>query len=93
MTKRIEHINLTEYNSKFTPNDTNCIHIASCSVTAPSGRKFCVSVADFCKLFSVGKTLTYDLIKDGRLKTVKINRRTLITMESAEALLGGSTKH
>ena len=47
-----------------------------------------ITVAKFCQLTGIGKTLTYDLIKDGRLRVLKINRRTLITMESVDALLG-----
>lgn len=50
-----------------------------------------ISVAKFCQLSGIGKTLAYDLIKDGRLQVIKINRRTLITMESVDALLGQPT--
>lgn len=46
-----------------------------------------ITVSEFCRLTGIGKTLTYQLIADGRLTVCKINRRTLITMESARELL------
>lgn len=39
----------------------------------------------------VGRTLTYDLIKKGRLETVKIGSRTLVKVESIKALVEGQT--
>lgn len=45
------------------------------------------SVAEACKLTSLGKTVIYKLIASGRLETKKIGRRTLITASSLWALL------
>jgi excisionase family DNA binding protein len=44
-------------------------------------------IDQFCRLVGVGKTKTYELISQKSVDTVKIGRRTLITMASAEALI------
>lgn len=45
------------------------------------------SVNDAAKALSLGRTSIYALIKDGRLQTVKLGRRTLIKVDSICALL------
>jgi len=50
--------------------------------------KVCVSVEDARKALSIGRTSIYELINAGRLKTVKIGRRTLITTASIRAITG-----
>jgi excisionase family DNA binding protein len=50
-----------------------------------------IRVDDFCRLFGLGRTKTYELIAQGALKTIKIGRCTLITMASAEALIADTT--
>ena len=47
------------------------------------------SVNDAAKALSVGRTSIYVLIREGRLKTVKLGRRTLITTESIRGLISG----
>lgn len=44
-------------------------------------------IPTFCGLFGIGRTLTYREIKQGRLKIVKVGRRTLITTEAAKQWL------
>lgn len=44
-------------------------------------------ILTFCKLFSIGRTLAYREIKEGRLKIVKVGRRTLITATAAQQWL------
>lgn len=44
-------------------------------------------IPTFCQLYGIGRTLTYKEIKDGRLKIVKVGRRTLITAEAAKQWL------
>ena len=39
------------------------------------------------KALNIGKTKIYELISEGRLKTVKIGRRTLVTTDSIRALV------
>lgn len=44
----------------------------------------CISIAEFCDRYGVGKTLAYQLLRKGDIKALKIGSRTLITCESAE---------
>lgn len=45
------------------------------------------SVNGAAKALSLGRTSIYALIREGRLKAVKVGRRTLITTESIRALI------
>lgn len=45
------------------------------------------SVNDAAKALSLGRTSIYSLIREGRLETVKLGRRTLIKVESIHRLL------
>lgn len=47
------------------------------------------SVADACKVSSIGKTRLYSLIAEGRLEARKIGKRTLIPAASLRALIDG----
>ena len=47
-----------------------------------------IGVSEFCRLFGLGRTKAYELINAGVLTRVKVGRRSLITMESADRLLG-----
>lgn len=47
------------------------------------------SVADACKVSSIGKTRLYALIAEGRLEVRKIGKRTLIPAVSLRALIEG----
>ena len=47
------------------------------------------SVADACKVSSIGKTRLYSLIAEGRLEARKIGKRTLIPAASLRALIEG----
>ena len=47
------------------------------------------SVADACKVSSIGKTRLYTLIAEGRLEARKIGKRTLIPAASLRALIDG----
>lgn len=42
------------------------------------------SVNEFCEIYSIGRTLTYEEISAGRLPVRKLGRRTLILVEDAE---------
>ena len=54
--------------------------------TAPcSPRAF--PIREFCRRYGIGRTVAYKEISAGRLRAVKVGRRTLITQEAAEAWL------
>jgi hypothetical protein len=50
-----------------------------------------VTIATFTKMFGIGRTSAYLLINQGLLERVRIGRRTLITVASAEALIAASS--
>jgi predicted DNA-binding transcriptional regulator AlpA len=45
-----------------------------------------VSIEAACKLTGIGRTLMFELIKCGRVKTVKIGRRRVVIYASLETL-------
>jgi excisionase family DNA binding protein len=45
------------------------------------------SINDTAKALSLGRTSVYALIRDGRLETVKLGRRTLVKVDSIRRLL------
>jgi excisionase family DNA binding protein len=47
-----------------------------------------LSINETAKALSLGRTTLYALIKEGRLETLKIGRRTLIKAASVHRLLG-----
>ena len=49
-------------------------------------------VLEACNDFGLGRSNIYKLIKDGKLRTVKVGGRRLIPAESLEALLQGEAE-
>lgn len=47
------------------------------------------SVADACRVSSLGRTRLYQLIAEGRLEVRKVGKRTLIPAASLRALIEG----
>ena len=47
------------------------------------------TVNDACLMADLGRTLIYEFFKDGRLKKIKLNRRTLVCGDSLRALIAG----
>lgn len=47
------------------------------------------SVADACRVSSIGKTRLYSLIHEGKLQARKVGKRTLIPAASLRALIAG----
>lgn len=44
-----------------------------------------LSVNDFCRLYGIGRTKTYELIARGELRARRVGNRTLIPFDDAEA--------
>ena len=59
------------------------------TITTQSPEPLAYSVADACKVSSIGKTRLYALIGEGRLEARKIGKRTLIPAASLRALIDG----
>jgi excisionase family DNA binding protein len=48
------------------------------------------SINETAEALRLGRTSIYNFIKDGRLETVKLGRRTLVKVSSIKALIGES---
>jgi hypothetical protein len=51
---------------------------------AKKWNKAALCIAEFCEIYSIGRTLVYEEIGAGRLPVRKLGRRTLILVEDAE---------
>ena len=60
--------------------DTNTIRPAPLAYRIP----------DACAVLGLGKTSIYELMKEGKLKAIKVAGRTLIDAESARALIASA---
>ena len=47
----------------------------------------CLRVEDAARLLNVGRSTAYDLIRSGRLRSVKIGRRRLVPRDALDDLL------
>jgi excisionase family DNA binding protein len=52
-------------------------------------RPLAVSVTDAAKLLGIGRTVTYELIRCGKLQTTNIGRRNMVRMASIRQLVDG----
>jgi excisionase family DNA binding protein len=52
-------------------------------------RPLAVTVKKACELIGIGSTTTYQLIRDGRVKTTTIGRRRLVIYSSLEEAVSG----
>lgn len=59
------------------------------TATNPKIEPLAYSIADACRVTSIGRTRLYVLIAEGRLEVRKIGRRTLIPAASLRALIEG----
>jgi len=48
----------------------------------------CISINETVRVLGIGRTKVYELIKDGRLEVVKIDRRTMVRTASIRTLAG-----
>jgi excisionase family DNA binding protein len=53
--------------------------------------KRALSISEFCARYGIGRTTTYEEIRSGRLRAVKVGRRTLVTESDAESWLATLT--
>lgn len=51
-----------------------------------------ISVAEFCRISSLGKTTAFALIREGKLASTRVRGRTLVLFESAVALIASVKK-
>jgi excisionase family DNA binding protein len=47
------------------------------------------TVREFCKAYGIGRSTTYNLIAENKLRSVRVAGRRLIPADAAEALLHG----
>jgi excisionase family DNA binding protein len=73
-----------------THNPDNPPSIRACGEAAAGPAPFCpraFSIPEFCRRYGIGRTNAYQEIAAGRLRAVKVGRRTLITQDAAESWL------
>ena len=51
--------------------------------------KLAYSIKEFCNATSIGRTKVYELISEGRLISVKLGSKTLITADEAQRFMRG----
>ena len=66
-------------------------HLSGVSLHAHNPEPLAYSVADACRVSSLGKTRIYQLINAGTLSVRKVGKRTLITAESLRRLIAGES--
>jgi len=49
-----------------------------------------LTIKEFAETYKISKSLTYVLLKQGRLTSIKIAGRRLISVDAAEALISGA---
>jgi excisionase family DNA binding protein len=47
----------------------------------------CLRVEDVARALGIGRSTVYDLIRSGRLRSIKIGRRRLVPRDAVEALI------
>jgi hypothetical protein len=52
--------------------------------------RLAISVTEFCRATSIGRTKAFSMITTGEIKTVKVGSRRLILIHSVTDLLGSS---
>ena len=62
-------------------------HPATASDLAPAGRTRTLSIKETADQLRVSTSTVYDLINRGKLKVLRLGRRTLVTTESIDELM------
>jgi excisionase family DNA binding protein len=79
-------------NSERVERGTSAMAISENDAGATTHSRRAFSIREFCLLYGIGRTNAYQEIAAGRLRAVKVGRRTLITNDAAESWLGGLTE-
>jgi hypothetical protein len=74
--------------SLLTPPSADQIPSVLQDKTGDGVKPLAISVDTFCRITSLGRTACFALLREKRLEGIRVNRRTLISMRSVEALLG-----
>ena len=66
---------------------TSAAALTNVLIEAPAPDRLAYSIDEFCRAAGIGKSLGYGEIAAGRLKVVRVGRRTLVPVDSARAWL------
>jgi excisionase family DNA binding protein len=78
-------IEATENKCRYGENRKIQVEALRCFVVP--ARPLVLSIDECCNLIGVRRTTLYSLAREGRIRKIKIGRRSLITMDSIEALI------
>lgn len=60
--------------------------------TESNSERLAYPVDEFCRLSGFGRTFFYAMVKSGKIKTIKIGGKTLISRDEAERLARGEVR-
>ncbi len=75
MTSKINQLESSDLSEEKHPTETKCDALA-------------VSVTEFCRLTSIGRSTAFQLIRTGAVVSAKLGRRRVVTVASIKALIG-----
>ncbi len=78
---------MAKHESERVETGTLAAAVADVGVGAAPHSRRAFSVTQFCRGYGIGRTNAYAEIAAGRLRAVKLGRRTLISVDAAEAWL------
>jgi hypothetical protein len=91
LVSKMRHLSLRTRVSTSVPahHDTTCAGalINGLIEAAPAPDRLAYSIAEFCVAARIGQSLAYAEIAAGRLKVVRVGRRTLVPVDAAKAWL------
>jgi excisionase family DNA binding protein len=63
-------------------------HTSNSTIIPPAA----LSLSEFCKHVRISQSLAFKLIRDGKLRSVKVGRRTIIPSSEVNRLLAGEMR-
>jgi hypothetical protein len=77
-----------------THQDSGCAGplINGLTEASPAPERLAYTIDEFCRAVTIGQSLAYAEIASGRLKVVRVGRRTLVPVDSAKAWLASLPK-